>query len=81
MDICFYVSHIHLHTFHIFIYKGLSKLFSAFFFLAKMLQFLALHVVVIVCFILHSVQSCSGLFPLQHSVAHNLAGHSANTRH
>lgn len=29
MDICFYVSHIHLHTFYIFIYEGLSKLFSA----------------------------------------------------
>lgn len=30
-DMCFCVSHIHLHTFYIFIYKGLNKLFSAFF--------------------------------------------------
>jgi hypothetical protein len=31
MDVCFCVSHIHLHTFYIFIYKGLNKLFSEFF--------------------------------------------------
>lgn len=30
LDVCFCVSHIHLHTFYIFIYKGLSMLFSAF---------------------------------------------------
>ena len=30
-DVCFCVSHIHLHTFYIFICKGLNKLFSAFF--------------------------------------------------
>lgn len=29
MDVCFCVSHIHLRTFYIFIYKGLNKLFSA----------------------------------------------------
>ena len=83
MDICFYVSHIHLHTVHIFSYKGLSKLFSAFFFLAKTLQLLALHVVVRICFIPHSVQSCSGLFTPQHNLAYrdNLASHSASTRH
>lgn len=41
VDICFYVSHIHLHTFYIFIYKGLSKLFSVFFFpVTKTLQLL-----------------------------------------
>lgn len=81
MDICFYVSHIHLHTFYIFIYKGLSKLFSAFFFLAKMLQLLSL--VLLVCFILHSVWPCPGLSPSHHSVRYrdNLAGHSTNTRH
>ena len=54
MDVCFCVSHIHLHTFYIFIYKGLNKLFSAFFFQAKMLVALLSS-----AFPLHSVQSCS----------------------